>query len=150
MQRREAQRIRNRRTTPAQRACSESGRSMFIPQTGARHRFPGMDMATWRLQTESADCVAKRLRLRTIDSRHQDRTAASRRAALERPRLLALLPEVRSKPLTVIKVAAGFGKTCGALAWRQQGADARGRVARPRPGRRHPESRFSWVQSSNP
>ena len=46
---------------------------------------------------------------------------------LDRPRLLALLPLVRSKQLTVIKAAAGFGKTSVALAWaeRLRGVDSK-------------------------
>ncbi len=46
---------------------------------------------------------------------------------LDRPRLLALLPLVRTKPLTLIKAAAGFGKTSAALAWaeRLRGADSK-------------------------
>jgi len=42
------------------------------------------------------------------------RSAAS---LLDRPRLLALLPLVRTRQLTVIKAAAGFGKTSVALVW---------------------------------
>ena len=46
---------------------------------------------------------------------------------LDRPRLLALLPLVRSKQLTVIKAAAGFGKTSVALAWAEclRGVDSK-------------------------
>src|SRR5258708_6166138 len=46
---------------------------------------------------------------------------------LDRPRLLALLPRVRTKQLTLIKAAAGFGKTSVALAWaeRLRGADTK-------------------------
>lgn len=36
---------------------------------------------------------------------------------LDRPRLLSLLPLVRSKQLTVVKAPAGFGKTSIAVAW---------------------------------
>src|SRR6266481_9607917 len=39
---------------------------------------------------------------------------------LDRPRLLALLPLVRTKQLTLIKAAAGFGKTSVALAWAER------------------------------
>src|SRR6202165_1541769 len=47
--------------------------------------------------------------------------------ARERPRLLALLPLVRTKRLTVIKAPAGFGKTSVALAWAEglRGTDNR-------------------------
>jgi LuxR family maltose regulon positive regulatory protein len=45
---------------------------------------------------------------------------------LDRPRLLSLLPLVRSKQLTVVKAPAGFGKTSIAVAWaehlRQKGS----------------------------
>jgi LuxR family maltose regulon positive regulatory protein len=45
---------------------------------------------------------------------------------LDRPRLLSLLPLVRSKQLTVVKAPAGFGKTSIAAAWaehlRQEGS----------------------------
>ena len=46
---------------------------------------------------------------------------------LDRPRLLALLPLVRTKQLTLIKAAAGFGKTSVALAWaeRLRGVDSK-------------------------
>jgi LuxR family maltose regulon positive regulatory protein len=39
---------------------------------------------------------------------------------LDRPRLLALLPLVRSKQLTVVKAPAGFGKTSIAVAWAER------------------------------
>src|ERR1700674_5859475 len=47
---------------------------------------------------------------------------------MDRPRLLALLPLVRTKQLTVIKAPPGFGKTSVALAWaeRLRGTDSRG------------------------
>ncbi len=46
---------------------------------------------------------------------------------LDRPRLLALLPLVRTKQLTLIKAAAGFGKTSVALAWAEclRGVDSK-------------------------
>ena len=46
---------------------------------------------------------------------------------MDRPRLLALLPLVRTKQLTVIKAPPGFGKTSVALAWaeRLRGTDSR-------------------------
>jgi LuxR family maltose regulon positive regulatory protein len=48
---------------------------------------------------------------------------------VERPRLLALLPQVRAKRLTLIKAAAGFGKTSVGVAWAEHLREAEGRVA---------------------
>jgi LuxR family maltose regulon positive regulatory protein len=48
---------------------------------------------------------------------------------LERPRLLALLPLIRAKQLTLIKAAAGFGKTSAGAAWAERLAEADSRVA---------------------
>ena len=47
--------------------------------------------------------------------------------SIERPRLFALLPQVRAKQLTVIKAPAGFGETSLAVAWaeRLRGMDSR-------------------------
>jgi LuxR family maltose regulon positive regulatory protein len=47
------------------------------------------------------------------------KTRPPRRMAglIDRPRLLALLGQVQSKLLTVIKASAGFGKTCLAASW---------------------------------
>ena len=39
---------------------------------------------------------------------------------IDRPRLLALINQVQMKRLTVIKAAAGFGKTCLAVAWAER------------------------------
>src|SRR6266446_8515253 len=48
---------------------------------------------------------------------------------LDRPRLLALLPLVRTKQLTVIKAPAGFGKTSVALAWAERLREMESKVA---------------------
>src|SRR6202171_4986873 len=48
---------------------------------------------------------------------------------MDRPRLLALLPLVRTKQLTVIKAPAGFGKTSVALAWAERLREADNRIA---------------------
>jgi LuxR family maltose regulon positive regulatory protein len=39
---------------------------------------------------------------------------------IDRPRLLDLINQVQTKRLTVIKAAAGFGKTCLAAAWAER------------------------------
>src|SRR5271165_6712641 len=39
---------------------------------------------------------------------------------IDRPRLLTLINQVQMKRLTVIKAAAGFGKTCLAVAWAER------------------------------
>jgi LuxR family maltose regulon positive regulatory protein len=48
---------------------------------------------------------------------------------LERPRLLGLLPQLRAKQLTLIKAAAGFGKTSAGAAWAERLSETDGRVA---------------------
>jgi LuxR family maltose regulon positive regulatory protein len=48
---------------------------------------------------------------------------------LDRPRLLSLLPLVRSKQLTVVKAPAGFGKTSIAVAWAENLRQKGGLVA---------------------
>ena len=48
---------------------------------------------------------------------------------LDRPRLLALLPLLRSKQLTVIKAPAGFGKTSVAVAWAERLRELESKVA---------------------
>src|SRR6266404_5897332 len=48
---------------------------------------------------------------------------------LDRPRLLALLPLVRTKQLTVIKAPAGFGKTSIALSWVERLCQTESKVA---------------------
>ena len=47
---------------------------------------------------------------------------------IDRPRLLGLINQVQIKRLTVIKAAAGFGKTCLAAAWAERVPDQKARV----------------------
>ncbi len=49
--------------------------------------------------------------------------------AIERPRLLALADSVQTKTLTIVKAAAGYGKTCFATALADRLREGVGSVA---------------------